>query len=253
MAYEYRSTAGTVLLVQTKDRWLLHFAGRRSGRWPSPDEAARAVARHQSGLAVWDRRRIEAPYWTGDRSANRCSGAENHYVATLWGPPQPAARGGDMESPTLPRPRPRDRTGAKSSPRALPESRVRFATAGATRPDRGTAREEPDRQRSEATSGAGRLHQSSAPGRQRAPQRRTTLRCNTIGRIACTGLKLRPGMILQLGPRQSLLRPFPSVFAGRGRGSEERGLRKIHCIQGSRHPTTCRNSCGIPPQSTAGC
>jgi hypothetical protein len=61
MAYEYPSAAGTVRLIQIHGRWLLHFAGRRFGRWPSPDEAARAVARHQSGLVAWDRRRIEAP------------------------------------------------------------------------------------------------------------------------------------------------------------------------------------------------
>jgi hypothetical protein len=61
MAYEYPSTAGTVRLMEVEGRWRLHFAGRRSGRWSSPDIAARAVARHQSGLAVWDRRRIEAP------------------------------------------------------------------------------------------------------------------------------------------------------------------------------------------------
>ena len=61
MAYEYPSAAGTVRLIQVQGRWLLHFAGRRAGRWPSPDVAARAVARHQSGLAAWDRRRIEAP------------------------------------------------------------------------------------------------------------------------------------------------------------------------------------------------
>jgi hypothetical protein len=61
MAYEYPSAAGTVLLVQDRCHWLLHFAGGRSGRWPSPDAAARAVAQHRSGLAAWDRRRIEAP------------------------------------------------------------------------------------------------------------------------------------------------------------------------------------------------
>ena len=61
MAYEYPSTAGAVRLIQVRGKWLLHFAGRRSGRWPSPDAAARAVARHQSGLAAWDRQRLEAP------------------------------------------------------------------------------------------------------------------------------------------------------------------------------------------------
>jgi hypothetical protein len=61
MAYEYPSAAGTVRLLQVQGRWLLHFAGRRTGRWSSADAAARAVARHQSGLADWDRERIEAP------------------------------------------------------------------------------------------------------------------------------------------------------------------------------------------------
>ena len=61
MAYEYPSTAGTVRLVQVRNQWLCHFAGRRSGNWPSPDVAARAVARHQSGLTAWDRRREDAP------------------------------------------------------------------------------------------------------------------------------------------------------------------------------------------------
>jgi hypothetical protein len=61
MAYEYPSPAGVVQLVRTGSRWLLHFDGQRSGRWPSPDVAARAVARHQSGLSAWDRRRLDAP------------------------------------------------------------------------------------------------------------------------------------------------------------------------------------------------
>ena len=61
MAYEYPSLAGTVRLVQVGDHWGLYFAGRHSGNWPSPDMAAKAVARHQSGLAAWDRRRGEAP------------------------------------------------------------------------------------------------------------------------------------------------------------------------------------------------
>ena len=61
MAYEYPSAAGTVRLVEVEGRWLLHFAGRRTGRWVSPDVAAKAVARHQSGLAVWDRKRVDAP------------------------------------------------------------------------------------------------------------------------------------------------------------------------------------------------
>ena len=61
MAYEYPSAAGTVRLVQVEGQWLLYFAGRRSGRWASPDVAAKAVACHRSGLAAWDRKRVEAP------------------------------------------------------------------------------------------------------------------------------------------------------------------------------------------------
>jgi hypothetical protein len=61
MPYEYPSEAGTVQLVQVRGGWWLQFAGGRTGRWPSPDLAARAAARHQSGLAAWDRQRIHAP------------------------------------------------------------------------------------------------------------------------------------------------------------------------------------------------
>jgi hypothetical protein len=61
MAYEYPSAAGPVHLIKVQGRWLLHFAGRNSGHWASPDTAARAVAQHRSGLADWDRQRAEAP------------------------------------------------------------------------------------------------------------------------------------------------------------------------------------------------
>ena len=61
MAYEYPSAAGTVQLVRTRGRWLLHFDGQRTGQWPSPDQAAQAVARHQSGLSAWDHRKLDAP------------------------------------------------------------------------------------------------------------------------------------------------------------------------------------------------
>ncbi len=61
MAYEYPSAAGTVRLIKVSGRWLLHFAGRHSGRWATPDVAAKAVARHRSGHAAWDRRQAEAP------------------------------------------------------------------------------------------------------------------------------------------------------------------------------------------------
>ena len=61
MAYEYSSVAGTVRLVEEKGRLLLHFEGRRHRQWRSPDQAASAVARHRSGLPLWDRKRADAP------------------------------------------------------------------------------------------------------------------------------------------------------------------------------------------------
>jgi hypothetical protein len=61
MAFEYPSSAGTIRLVQLRGRWLAQFAGCQSGRWASPDVAAKAVARHQTGVPAWDRRRVEAP------------------------------------------------------------------------------------------------------------------------------------------------------------------------------------------------
>jgi hypothetical protein len=61
MAFEYPSKAGVVQLIRTDGHWLLHFMGQRAGHWRSPDVAARAVARHQSGLSAWDRRRLDAP------------------------------------------------------------------------------------------------------------------------------------------------------------------------------------------------
>ena len=56
MAYEYPSAAGILRLTKVRGRWLLHFAGQRTGRWASPELAVRAVAQHRSGLSEWDRR-----------------------------------------------------------------------------------------------------------------------------------------------------------------------------------------------------
>ena len=61
MAYEYPTSAGVLRLVQVQGQWLVHFAEHRTGRWPSPDAAAMAVARHRSGLTAWDRLWDEAP------------------------------------------------------------------------------------------------------------------------------------------------------------------------------------------------
>lgn len=61
MSYEYASGVGLLRLVKVRGRWLLHFAGRSSGRWTSPDVAAKAIARHRSGHCEWDRKHVEAP------------------------------------------------------------------------------------------------------------------------------------------------------------------------------------------------
>ena len=61
MAYEYPSERGTVHLVQIRGLWQLQFAGRRTGRWRSPDQAARAVARQCAGPADWDHQRVHVP------------------------------------------------------------------------------------------------------------------------------------------------------------------------------------------------
>jgi hypothetical protein len=61
MAYEYRTAAGILRLTRFQGSWLVHFADRRSGRWLSPDEAAKAVALHRTGVAAWDRHWDEAP------------------------------------------------------------------------------------------------------------------------------------------------------------------------------------------------
>jgi hypothetical protein len=39
MAFEYPTSAGVVRLIRAEDRWLLHYAGRQRGEWPTPDEA----------------------------------------------------------------------------------------------------------------------------------------------------------------------------------------------------------------------
>jgi hypothetical protein len=54
MAFEHPTSAGVVRLTKTGARWTLRFSGKRRGRWQSPDEAADAVARHQTGLSEWD-------------------------------------------------------------------------------------------------------------------------------------------------------------------------------------------------------
>jgi hypothetical protein len=60
MAFEYRTSAGVVGLTKAGDGWTVRFLGKQRGRWRSPDDAAQAVARHQTGLPQWDARREPA-------------------------------------------------------------------------------------------------------------------------------------------------------------------------------------------------
>ena len=57
MAFEYPTSAGVVRLTKAGHAWTVRFVGKRRGRWHSPDDAAKAVARHQTGLQQWDEQR----------------------------------------------------------------------------------------------------------------------------------------------------------------------------------------------------
>lgn len=61
MAFEYSTVAGVVELFHDGQKWAVRYSGRRAGAWQSADDAARAVASHQTGCTTWDRRREPAP------------------------------------------------------------------------------------------------------------------------------------------------------------------------------------------------
>jgi hypothetical protein len=61
MAFEYPTPAGVVRLFGTSGGWFLQYRGRRRGEWHTPDAAAIAVARHQTGLPSWDREQVAVP------------------------------------------------------------------------------------------------------------------------------------------------------------------------------------------------
>jgi hypothetical protein len=61
MAFEYPTSAGLVQLTKVGRFWMFSFIGQRRGHWRSPDAAAHAVARHQTGLPQWDKRRDPVP------------------------------------------------------------------------------------------------------------------------------------------------------------------------------------------------
>ena len=57
MAFEHPTSAGVVRLTKVGRAWTFSFIGMMRGRWCSADDAAKAVARHRTGLAQWDERR----------------------------------------------------------------------------------------------------------------------------------------------------------------------------------------------------
>lgn len=54
MAYEYPTSAGVVRLTEAGHTWTVRFVGKHLGHWRSSDDAAEAVARHETGLQQWD-------------------------------------------------------------------------------------------------------------------------------------------------------------------------------------------------------
>ena len=61
MPHEYQTARGILRLYRLRRRWSVEFNGHRHGEWSSPDEAVRALARHRSGLAEWDRGKAHVP------------------------------------------------------------------------------------------------------------------------------------------------------------------------------------------------
>jgi hypothetical protein len=55
MAFEHPTSAGVVRLAEIGGVWTFSFIGKKHGHWRSPDGAARAAARHQTGLSQWDK------------------------------------------------------------------------------------------------------------------------------------------------------------------------------------------------------
>jgi hypothetical protein len=55
MAFEHPASAGLARLTKVGRVWTFSFVGKKGGRWRSPDAAALAVARHQTGLSQWDK------------------------------------------------------------------------------------------------------------------------------------------------------------------------------------------------------
>jgi hypothetical protein len=61
ISFEYPTVAGVVELFHDGQSWAIRYAGRRASGWQSADAAARAVASHQTGCTIWDRRHVPVP------------------------------------------------------------------------------------------------------------------------------------------------------------------------------------------------
>jgi len=60
MAYEYPTELGSILIYERPQGvWTAALKGRSHGTWPSADHAAKAISRHASGLATWNRRQLD--------------------------------------------------------------------------------------------------------------------------------------------------------------------------------------------------
>jgi hypothetical protein len=61
MAYECPTAGGIVHLRKVGRGWVIDFEGKSRGRWPSPDDAARAASQHKTAITEWDRAGIYVP------------------------------------------------------------------------------------------------------------------------------------------------------------------------------------------------
>ena len=61
LSYEYPTRAGLLRLSKIGQRWSVEFNEVLCGHWASPDDAAYAAARHETGVPEWDRTRLPVP------------------------------------------------------------------------------------------------------------------------------------------------------------------------------------------------
>jgi hypothetical protein len=54
MAFEFRTSAGTVRLAKTGRAWSVQYAGKKRGRWHPPDAAGSATVHNRTGAPPRD-------------------------------------------------------------------------------------------------------------------------------------------------------------------------------------------------------